>query len=273
MVSPGSMQRDHGGRVGLGAGVRLHVGGLGAEQGLHPVDGELLDDVDVLAAAVVAPAGVALGVLVGQDRALGLHHGERGEVLATRSSRACPAGGPARRRARQRPRGRAARAGRQAPRWRVPGVQSWSRSFERVVWCIQNATRCSCQHQRGEIVAKWPLTCRPAASYRRTDAFSLHLKQLSPARRAAVLRPLVYRRSADTERNPHHEPRTTQGHPQRREGPADLLRRRSSSAGSPACASTWPTTASTRCCSPATTTSTTTRTSCTPRSGGTTASS
>ena len=33
--------------------------------------GELLDDVDVLAAAVVAPARVALGVLVGEHRALG----------------------------------------------------------------------------------------------------------------------------------------------------------------------------------------------------------
>ena len=38
-------------------------------------------DVDVLAAAVVAAARVALGVLVGQDRALGLHDGDRSEVL------------------------------------------------------------------------------------------------------------------------------------------------------------------------------------------------
>src|SRR5690606_11179471 len=37
---------------------------------------------DVLAPAVVAPAGVALRVLVREHRALGLHHGERGEVLA-----------------------------------------------------------------------------------------------------------------------------------------------------------------------------------------------
>jgi hypothetical protein len=39
------------------------------------VDGQLLDHVDVLAAAVVALAGVALGVLVGQLRALRGHHG------------------------------------------------------------------------------------------------------------------------------------------------------------------------------------------------------
>ena len=75
---------DHGGErggVGLRAGVRLDVGVLGAEQGLDAVDGELLGDVDVFAAAVVAAARVALGVLVGQDRALGLHHGARREVL------------------------------------------------------------------------------------------------------------------------------------------------------------------------------------------------
>ena len=68
--------------VGLGAGVRLHVGVFGAEELLGAVDRELLGDVDVLAAAVVAAAGVALGVLVGQHRALGLQHGARGEVLA-----------------------------------------------------------------------------------------------------------------------------------------------------------------------------------------------
>jgi hypothetical protein len=62
--------------------VRLHVGGLGAEQLLDAVDGQLLDHVDVLAAAVVALAGVALGVLVGQLRALCRHDGGRGVVLA-----------------------------------------------------------------------------------------------------------------------------------------------------------------------------------------------
>ena len=52
-----------------------------AEQGLDPIDGQLLDDVDVLAAAVVAASRIALGVLVGQHRALGLHHRDRSEVL------------------------------------------------------------------------------------------------------------------------------------------------------------------------------------------------
>ncbi|GAA3044020.1 hypothetical protein GCM10020000_24360 [Streptomyces olivoverticillatus] len=77
----GVEQREHRGRVGLRAGVRLDVGVLGTEERLDPVDRDLLDDVDVLAAAVVAAARVALGVLVGEDRALGLHDRDRSEVL------------------------------------------------------------------------------------------------------------------------------------------------------------------------------------------------
>ena len=74
MVSPGWIRACIDRGVGLRAGVRLHVGVFGAEQRLDPVDRELLDHVDVLAAAVVAPARVALGVLVGQHRTLRLHH-------------------------------------------------------------------------------------------------------------------------------------------------------------------------------------------------------
>ena len=67
--------------VGLRAGVRLDVGELGAEQLLRAVAREVLDDVDVLAAAVVAASRVALGVLVRQDAALRLQHRARNEVL------------------------------------------------------------------------------------------------------------------------------------------------------------------------------------------------
>ena len=67
--------------VGLRAGVRLDVGVPGAEQGLDPVDRELLDHVNVLAAAVVALPRIALGVLVGQHRALRLHDSPGGVVL------------------------------------------------------------------------------------------------------------------------------------------------------------------------------------------------
>jgi hypothetical protein len=62
--------------------MRLHVGELRAEQLLRPLDRERLDDVDELAAAVVALAGVALGVLVREHRALRFEHGPRHEVLA-----------------------------------------------------------------------------------------------------------------------------------------------------------------------------------------------
>jgi len=51
------------------------------EQLLGPLDGQDLGDVHFLAAAVVALARVALGVLVGQDRSLGLQHGARDDVL------------------------------------------------------------------------------------------------------------------------------------------------------------------------------------------------
>ena len=69
-------------RVRGRARVRLHVREVGAEQALGPLDREVLGDVDLLAAAVVALAGVALGVLVGQHAALGLQHRAGDEVLA-----------------------------------------------------------------------------------------------------------------------------------------------------------------------------------------------
>ncbi len=80
-MSPGWHHRQVDGHVGLGAGVGLDVGVLGAEELLGPVDGQGLDDVDVLAAAVVALAGVALGVLVGHHRAHGGQDRLRHEVL------------------------------------------------------------------------------------------------------------------------------------------------------------------------------------------------
>ena len=77
----GLQQRVVDGGVRLRAGVRLDVRVLGAEQRLRAVDRELLGDVDPLAAAVVAAARIALGVLVGQHRALAFEHRARHEVL------------------------------------------------------------------------------------------------------------------------------------------------------------------------------------------------
>ena len=68
--------------VGRGAAVRLDVGRIGAEELACPIDGQSLGDIDVFAAAVVALAGVAFSVFVGQLRTLGCHHRGRGIVFA-----------------------------------------------------------------------------------------------------------------------------------------------------------------------------------------------
>ena len=78
----GAQQGEVHGLVGLRTGMRLHVGVVGAEELLHAVDRQLLGDVHVLAAAVVALVRVTLGVLVGQHAALGLQHAGAGVVLA-----------------------------------------------------------------------------------------------------------------------------------------------------------------------------------------------
>lgn len=51
------------GQVGRRSRVRLHIGVLGAEQGLGALDGQALDLVDDLLALVVARAGIAFGIL------------------------------------------------------------------------------------------------------------------------------------------------------------------------------------------------------------------
>ena len=76
------LQRGHvNGNVGLRAGMRLHVGVLGAEQRLGAVDGQLLGEVHEFAAAVVALAGIALGVFIGEHRAHGLQHRFGNEIF------------------------------------------------------------------------------------------------------------------------------------------------------------------------------------------------
>src|SRR5437899_12126231 len=77
----GLEQRHEHRLVGLRARMRLHVGEAAVEQLAGAVDGELLGLVDLLAAAVVAPPGVALGVFVGEHRSRRLEHGARHDVL------------------------------------------------------------------------------------------------------------------------------------------------------------------------------------------------
>ena len=59
----------------------LHIGEGAIEQALGAVDGELLDHVDILAAAVIALARIAFGIFVGEQRAGGVEHGLRDDVL------------------------------------------------------------------------------------------------------------------------------------------------------------------------------------------------
>ena len=77
----GVQQGQVDGRVGLGTGMGLHIGVVGAEQLLGAVDGQLFHYVDMLAATVIALARIAFGVFVGQYRALGFHHRRAGVVF------------------------------------------------------------------------------------------------------------------------------------------------------------------------------------------------
>ncbi len=67
--------------VGLRAGVRLHVGVFGPKDLLGAVARQVLHHVGELASAVVALAGIALGVLVGEDGAGRLQHRAADKVL------------------------------------------------------------------------------------------------------------------------------------------------------------------------------------------------
>ncbi|MNF98078.1 hypothetical protein D3C84_809260 [compost metagenome] len=60
--------------VGLGTGVRLHVDVFAVEQLASAFDGQVLDFIDDLAAAVVTLARIAFGVFVGEHGTLGLEH-------------------------------------------------------------------------------------------------------------------------------------------------------------------------------------------------------
>ena len=69
------------GEVGARPRVGLHVRVGTPKQGACPLAGQILHDVDLLAAAVVPPSGIPLGVLVGEHAPHRLHDGGRREVL------------------------------------------------------------------------------------------------------------------------------------------------------------------------------------------------
>ena len=67
--------------VGLGTAVGLHIGPSGTKQLLGPLDGQLFNGINVFTTAVVPLAGQTLGVLVGENGTLGLHHRTGRKVL------------------------------------------------------------------------------------------------------------------------------------------------------------------------------------------------
>ena len=73
--------RQIGSHVGLRPAVQLNVCMLGTEQLQYAIERQLLCLVDPFAAAVVTPARIALGVLVGEHRPHGLEHSAGDEVL------------------------------------------------------------------------------------------------------------------------------------------------------------------------------------------------
>ena len=74
-------QREEHRLIGLCAGMRLDIGEAAVEQLLGALDRQRFGDVDILAAAIIAPARITLGIFVGHHRALGLEHGTRDDVL------------------------------------------------------------------------------------------------------------------------------------------------------------------------------------------------
>ena len=70
-------------RRGIGgrAGMRLHVGEPRSKQSTGALDREPLGDVDILAAAIIAPPRIAFGIFVGQHRPLRFQHRLADDVL------------------------------------------------------------------------------------------------------------------------------------------------------------------------------------------------
>jgi len=67
--------------VGLRTGARLHIGKTASEKRLRPIDGQLFGNIDILAAAVIAPSWIAFGIFVGKHRAHRFQYGLAHNVL------------------------------------------------------------------------------------------------------------------------------------------------------------------------------------------------
>jgi len=67
--------------IGLAAGIRLHIGEFAIKQPAHALNSQCLGNIDKLAATIITPARIALGIFVGQDRTLRLKHSLRDDIL------------------------------------------------------------------------------------------------------------------------------------------------------------------------------------------------
>ena len=74
-------QREKHRLIRLAAGIRLHIREFAVEEPGDALNREAFGDVDELAAAIIAPAGIALGIFVGQNRALRFEHGFRDDIF------------------------------------------------------------------------------------------------------------------------------------------------------------------------------------------------
>src|SRR5208337_5091328 len=76
-------QSEKHGLVRLAAGIRLHIGKFAVEETGDTLDSQVFGDIDELAAAVIAPARIALRIFVGQNRSLRFEDGFRDDVLGS----------------------------------------------------------------------------------------------------------------------------------------------------------------------------------------------
>jgi len=59
----------------------LHIRKVAAEQFTNALNRQVFRDINMLTAAIVPAPRIALGVFVGHDRPLRLHHGARDDVF------------------------------------------------------------------------------------------------------------------------------------------------------------------------------------------------
>ena len=139
----GLHQRQEHALIGLDAGIGLDVGELAGEQLAGALDRQPFRDVDELAAAVIAPAGIAFGVFVGQHRPLRLQHSARDDVFRGDQLDLVALAAESRDRPRARFPDRRRRARRKRTNWSESGGRrrrrSWAAVPKRVSWA--NAER------------------------------------------------------------------------------------------------------------------------------------